>query len=738
MESSPYENEEQRTPPAAWLTRIAFGGALVLVIARGLMLQYLHADLPMPLPPGEPMPARSPGPGVGVILDSFSLLMAVLVLARAALDRNWRLARTWSVLPLALLSIWAFASMLWASDKFAAAASASTWLAAAALVFVFAQTVRTWSSLRIVAGVAAGLFLANVAFGVIYRVVDLPPLIEDFQKNKLSYFAERGWEPDSFAAKNFEHRVMAGATGGFAASPNSFAATLVMLGFVMAGLIWQRLRDRSEPIWAGVLVICFAPAAWILWTTQSRTALAAALLGAVALAVGWRGRHLLARNRRVTFAGLVMLIALAAVSVIGIGLATGTLPHDSLAFRWNYWRGAWGVFLDSPLRGVGFANFGDAYLAHRVPIAAEEVKDPHNFFVRFFSETGLVGGLLTIAWLVGFIWSQTRGTQEPEGAQADGVGQVTMRSLAWLVVAGVIVHSLFAVDFSADPVYVGLELVRRGLYGLLMLGALLLGTIRSAREPVVETTPAPALLAAAVAGLAAVLVHAMVDVVVFEPSVLASFAMLMGAVIGIRVPAAYEGAAHRGLWPATGAAALGVMSFLALFALPLSLAEREAADGDDLVRKNRPAPALLSYQSAQETSPVANAHYHHRAARAMAYAGRSPGEAEAALKRAIAANPRGIAERVSLAGLYMGGFDPPRLQEAQVIYRDILRLNPNDLQLRLQYAHVLERLGRAAEAADELDRVLGFNEQLSTEEPERLQAEQEQEIRSRIMRLRGS
>ena len=121
-------------------------------------------------------------------------------------------------------------------------------MAAAALVFVFAQTVRTWSRLRIVAGVAAGLFLANITFGVIYRVVDLPPLIEDFQKNKLDYFAERGWEPDSFAARNFEHRVMAGATSGFAASPNSFAATLVMLGFVMAGLIWQRLRDRAA--WA--------------------------------------------------------------------------------------------------------------------------------------------------------------------------------------------------------------------------------------------------------------------------------------------------------------------------------------------------------------------------------------------------------------------------------------------------------------------------------------------------------
>ena len=343
MQENSYEHEPDSTSPAAWLTRIAFGGALIIVITRALMLQYLHGDMPAPLAPGEPLPVRAPGPAVGVVLDSLSLLMALLVLARAAVDRHWHLARTWSVVPLALLAIWAFTSTLWASDKFSAAASASTWLGAAALLFVFAQTVRTWSRLRIVAGVAAGLFLANVAFGVIYRLVDLPPLIEDFQKNKLAYFAERGWEPDSFAAKNFEHRVMAGSTGGFAASPNSFAATLVMLGFVMAGLIWQRLRDRSEPIWAGVLAISFVPGLYILWTTQSRTALAAAILVAVALALAWQARELLARNRRMTFAAIVALIALAAAGVIGVGLATNTLPQDSLAFRWNYWRGAWGV-----------------------------------------------------------------------------------------------------------------------------------------------------------------------------------------------------------------------------------------------------------------------------------------------------------------------------------------------------------------------------------------------------------
>src|SRR5690606_35471515 len=99
---------------------------------------------------------------------------------------------------------------------------------------------------------------------------------------------------------------------------------------------------------------------------------------------------------------------------------------------------------------------------------------------------------------------------------------------------GVLLNIAASIDLAADPGFVFLEVLRRGLYGLLIMGGLLLGTMRSAHDPVADTTPAPALAATMIAGLAAALLHAMVDVVVFEIPVLMLVAMLMGASLAVR------------------------------------------------------------------------------------------------------------------------------------------------------------------------------------------------------------
>ena len=703
-----------------------------------MLPQYLRDTEPLtPLAPGETAVPRAAGPAVGVILDSLTLLCALLVLLRSSLDSRWRLQRTWSVVPLALLAIYAFASTLWAADKFASAVAGSTWLAGASLVFVFAQTVRTWARLRVVAAVLAGLFLVNVAHGIIYRVVDLPTLQEEFQRTRLEVFAARGWDPESFVARNFESRLMQGQTGGFAASPNSYGAALVLLGFVMAGVAWQRWRDGVERGWAIVLALLLIPGAWILWTTQSRTAMAAAFLAAIALLALFRFRDRLVARRGAVFLAIVAGVMLGAALVVGIGLRTGTLPHDSLAFRWNYWVGAAKVFNDAPLAGVGFGNFGDFYLAHRLPVAAEEVKDPHNLFVRFFTELGIFGGLLSLAWLSLVAWEQTRPANRPDDEQQPWPSDpITLRALGTVVILALLVHTAAAVDFTADPYYVFLELVRRGLYGLLIIGAIVLGCIRSAKEPTVATWPAPAMLAALLAGLAAALLHSMVDVVVFETSVLVSFAALMGASIGIRAPAAAS-ASPLVVRSITAFATVATIAFVALYAFPLVMAEQSAARADALVQANRPVPAMTAYRVATDWSPVPNSSYYERLARAQALSGRPPEEAEQALKHAIRANPRVIHERVLLAGLYgSGAFQPPRLEEAEDLYEHAVDLNPNDMSLRTSWSQLLEATGQKTHALEQLQSVLKQNAQLNPDEPERLTPSQVEQVTRRIEALR--
>ncbi len=730
---------DEDPPASAWLSRIAFGGALVVVIARAMMPQYLRdTEQLAPLPDPANLPPRAAGPAVGVVLDALTMLLALLVLARLAIDRQARPLRTWTALLLAILAAWAFASTLWASDKFAAAASASTWLAAAGLVLIFSQTVRTWSRLRVVAGVAAGLFLVNIGHGAIYRLVELEDLRQEFERNEMQILAQQGLEPGTFAAENFKSRLMQGQTGGFSASPNSLAATLVVLGFVTVGLIWQRVRDRSEPMWGLVLSLAFLPGAWILWKTGSRTAIAAALLVAIVLAALFPLRHVLAERRRSVFAAFVLLVALGAAGVIGIGLATGTLPHPSLAFRWHYWTGAWGVFTDHPLLGAGFANFGDAYLAHRPAIAAEEVKDPHNMLVRFASETGIIGATLAVAWLLTFAWEQARPAARPDDRERPGLPRpLGLGALGGVVALGVLLNIAASIDLAADPGFVFLEVFRRGLYGLLIMGGLLLGTMRSAHDPVADTTPAPALAAAMIAGLAAALLHAMVDVVVFEIPVLMLVAMLMGASLAIRATDAMS--SPRPLaWGTLLLASAGTVAFVALYAFPTVVAERFGGEGDRLLRTSRPVPAAQQYARALEWSPVSNSSYHEHLARAMAYGGAPPAQIEASLLRAVEANPRSIADRVSLAEIYAAHFQPPRLADAAAQYETILALNPNDLQLRLDYARVLAGMNRPADAAAQLRTALDFNDQLHPNEPERLPPQRVEAIRGMISNLEGA
>src|SRR5688572_23816929 len=189
---------------------------------------------------------------------------------------------------------------------------------------------------------------------------------------------------------------MAGEMIGFNASPNSFGAMLVMLGVVTAGLAIQRLANRDEWGWAFVLLLSLAPAAWVLWHTNSRTALATPLLAGMLFVVAWFARDLLVRHRKLVFSGAVLTFAIVVGAVVAHGISHGTLFHDSLTFRWKYWVGAWRVFAQHVLVGVGFANFGPHYLGVRLPEAAEEINDPHNFIVRIFVELGAVGGLLLL------------------------------------------------------------------------------------------------------------------------------------------------------------------------------------------------------------------------------------------------------------------------------------------------------------------------------------------------------
>ncbi len=77
--------------------------------------------------------------------------------------------------------------------------------------------------------------------------------------------------------------------------------------------------------------------------------------------------------------------------------------------RYDYWRIAWGQFLDHPLDGVGAGNFDRTYFLERR--TNEDVRQAHSIELQTLGETGIVGalalGAFFVAVFVGF-WRRSR------------------------------------------------------------------------------------------------------------------------------------------------------------------------------------------------------------------------------------------------------------------------------------------------------------------------------------------
>jgi len=74
--------------------------------------------------------------------------------------------------------------------------------------------------------------------------------------------------------------------------------------------------------------------------------------------------------------------------------------YPSLKSRLVIWQSAWEIIKDHPLIGIGPGMFQKYYLAYQVkfpPYLEWTVPQPHNLFLAFWLQTGLIG-------LVGFIW----------------------------------------------------------------------------------------------------------------------------------------------------------------------------------------------------------------------------------------------------------------------------------------------------------------------------------------------
>jgi O-antigen ligase len=394
---------------AAPITGRLAGGRGAVVVELGLIAAYVllrSADAPREwlaawvaaaaiLALVHPGSALTVFPVMAVFSEPFVLTRDLgakaIVVAALALGLALRLVRRprempWSLsLALALLvaagTLIGVGHVAWRMDDVAAREALLQWVAgpaAMAIVLVTAVWAARDGALRplvavTIAGVVAGFAsLADFVDAASIRGTPLDWLVRPTR---------------------FELRL-----SGVVSSPNGTAALVIGPFAVCAA---AAVLGRSLPVAARALA---AGGVAVLAATMYFTYSRAALLGifVVAVVIAWRIRRWLGAGLLVAgiVVGALLLPGYLASRSAAVG-GEGTVDPNGVmvasdVLRLRAWAAAGAMWADNPLLGVGFGQYGgiaDAY-------GDTALNSPHNEWLRFFAEGGVVVGILGVLWII--------------------------------------------------------------------------------------------------------------------------------------------------------------------------------------------------------------------------------------------------------------------------------------------------------------------------------------------------
>lgn len=122
--------------------------------------------------------------------------------------------------------------------------------------------------------------------------------------------------------------------------------------------------------------------------------------------------------------------------------------EHSVVTRLAYWQASWQMFRDYPVTGVGLGAFPAVYPSYgRASSRYERVEQVHNDYLQLLTDTGVVGGVIGLAGLLGLLWrwrsSITRRWRLGSTTAARNFANFLGGAVA---VTGMLLHSL--VDFN--------------------------------------------------------------------------------------------------------------------------------------------------------------------------------------------------------------------------------------------------------------------------------------------------
>jgi hypothetical protein len=422
-------------------------------------------------------------------LGLLAVVIALIVGSRPARGAAFLLALG----GLVALWLWSLLSMAWAESSDQALLVANRWLTYAAFFMIAAYLARRRSAaLALLGGVAAGgvatlVYLAVALLGpgganvfIGQRLAD--PL--EYTNGMGTYLLVGAFWPAVALAERTRPIVVAAVSAGVASLTVSLLLLTQSRGLAAAVIasvivVMAIVPGRVARGWLLVLVtaglagasptlldVYAGGTASVPNTSTVHHATAIALIVATGVAILWGGAVLILRllasrapRHTVRHVGAIGLGGALVAGLIVIAIFSGRIGRDisrqyeafvhpeasgnpaatttrlasGSGYRYDFWRIAWFDFTAHPLGGVGAGNYDVSYYRKRA--STETIRQPHSVELQVLAETGIVGGLALLAFLIGVYLAafQRRGL-----ARASSIGRgIMVASLggftSWLV-----------------------------------------------------------------------------------------------------------------------------------------------------------------------------------------------------------------------------------------------------------------------------------------------------------------
>jgi hypothetical protein len=385
-------------------------------------------------------------------------LLALVIAFVVGLPRPDGVAFPLALAGLVALWLWSLLSTVWAESSDQAMLVANRWLLYAAFFVVAAYLARDrWGAVALLGGVAAGgaatlTYLAIELLGsgaahlfLLKRLAD--PL--EYTNGMGAYLLVGAFWPAVAVAERTRPIPVAAVAAGVASLAASFLLLTQSRGLAVAAiasaiLVMAIVPGRVARGWLLVLVLVGLAAAApslldvyrakgdVPGTATIHHGATVALIVAAGVAAIWAGALLVVRavarrhrERKARDIGAIALGGVLVAGLIALAIFSGRIADDvsrqyntfihpgsgrrpaasttrlisGAGSRSDYWRIAWADFKAHPLAGVGAGNYDFSYLRKRA--TSEYVEQPHSLELQVLGETGLVGGLALLAFVIG-------------------------------------------------------------------------------------------------------------------------------------------------------------------------------------------------------------------------------------------------------------------------------------------------------------------------------------------------